>query len=77
MDIYIKYVHLKLNIGLQDVKNVWLLEPEPVQLTVAVHRGSLVYRMPVSGKRISYRQLKKNLVKRPFVIKRPLYVLPF
>jgi hypothetical protein len=42
MDIYIKYVHLKLNIGLQDVRNMWLLEPEPVQLTVAVHRGSLV-----------------------------------
>jgi hypothetical protein len=77
MDIYIKYVHLKLNIGLKDVRNVWLLEPEPVQLTVAVHRGSLVYRMPVSGKRISYRQLKKNLVKQSFVIKRLLYVSPF
>ena len=43
-----KFVEKKLNIGLQDVRNVWLVEPEPVQLTVAVHRGNLVYRVPVS-----------------------------
>jgi hypothetical protein len=64
MDIHIKYIYPKLNIGMQDIRNVWLMGSEPVPLTPAIHRGSLVYRMPVTGVRISYRQLKKRTCKR-------------
>lgn len=77
MDIRINYIHPFLHIGMADVKNVWLLEPAPVKLSVAVHQGNLVYRLPISGNRISYRTLKKGLVKRTLIIKQPLYPLPF
>jgi hypothetical protein len=53
------------------------LENEPVKLTVTVYRGSLVYCVPKTGKRISYRQLKKGLVKRTTVIRQPNDLLPF
>ena len=68
MNILIKYINPSLNIGLANVKNAWLLGPTPVQLSVAVHRGLLVYRLPGSGKRISYRSLKKGLVKTNIII---------
>ena len=43
MHILIKYIHPLLNIGFVNVREVWLLHPEPVRLAVSVHRGNLVY----------------------------------
>jgi hypothetical protein len=77
MDIYLRYYNPALKIGLADLKSVWLLEGEPVQLLVTVYRGNLVYRMPKTRKRISYRTLKKGLIKTNIVLKRPLQLLPF
>jgi hypothetical protein len=77
MEIYLKYFHPELKLGMADPKSVWLLEDEPVKLTVTVYRGNLVYRLPKSGRRISYRQLKKGLLKKLTVIQQPDDLLPF
>ena len=75
--LVINYIHPDLGIGLQNIRNAWLLENEPVKLTTTLHRGSLIYRIPGSGKRISYRTLKKGLTKKQLIIRRPLQLLPF
>jgi hypothetical protein len=75
--IVIRYVNPRLNIGLQDVRNAWLLSEKPVKLITTIHQGSLVYRLPGSRKRISYRVLKKNLTKKEIIIYEPLFVMPF
>ena len=75
--ILLKWVHPGLQIGLQDIKHAWLLGPDPVQLTTSVHRGNLIYRLPGSGKRISYLSLKKGLIRKQQVIKIPFNILPF
>jgi hypothetical protein len=75
--INMRYFHPGFNIGLQDIKNAWLLSDNPAKLSTALHRGSLVYRLPKSGKRISYRTLKKGLIKKQIIIKQPFYLLSF
>jgi len=77
MTIEIKYYHPGFNTGIADVRNVWLLTNIPVLLKTAVHQGILVYRMPRSGKRISYRTLKKGLVKKRIIIEQAPDFLPF
>jgi len=76
-NIVINYFNPSLNIGLQDIRNAWFLSEKPLKLSVSFHRGTLVYRMPGSGKRISYRTLKKGLVKKKIIINQPIYLLPF
>lgn len=76
-EITLRYYHPRLNIGMANLKSIWLLEPEPVQILATVYRGALIYRMPGSRKRISYRMLKKGLVKTTRIIKQPLHLLPF
>ena len=75
--IFIKYLHPVYNIGVEDIRNIWLLNQPPVKLPVSSYRGSLVYRLPSSGKRISYRILKKGLIKKNIVIRLPVKLLPF
>jgi hypothetical protein len=76
-EIIIRYYHPTLNIGLEDIKSAWLLIASPVKLITTLHRGNLVFRIPVSGKRISYRTLKKGLIKKKILIKQPIQLLPF
>lgn len=76
-EIVIKYFHPFYNIGVEDIRNVWLLNHPPVKLSVSLYRGSLIYRLPGSGKRIGYRTLKKGLIKKEIIISQPLYILPF
>ena len=75
--LIIKYFHPVYNIGLQDIRNAWFLEKSPVKLVTTVYRGNLIFRLPGSGKRISYRMLKKGLVKKTIIIRQPLNLLPF
>ena len=75
--ITIRYYHPELKIGLEDVRNAWLLAEQPIKLACAIHLGGLVYRVPVSQKRISYRTLKKGLIKKQIVIRQPVCLLPF
>jgi hypothetical protein len=58
----IKYFHPGLTIGLEDVKNAWLLLPgkQPLKLKTIIHQGNLSYRLPGSGKRVSYRSIKRG-----------------
>ena len=75
--IVLNYYHPTFNIGMQDVRNVWLLEDPLVKLQPHLHRGALAYRLPKTGKRISYRQLKPGLVKRRLELAIPVTLLPF
>jgi hypothetical protein len=76
-EIIIRYVHPVYNIGLQDVRNAWLLIQPPVKLKTTIYRGSLIFRFPLSGKRISYKTLKKGLIKKQIVIRKTYQLLPF
>ncbi len=76
-EIVISHFHPVYNIGLQDIRNAWLLNKPPVKLTTTTYRGSPIFRIPGSGKRISYRTLKKGLVKKTIVISLPVNLLPF
>ncbi len=76
-EISIKYINPALNLGMENIRNVWLLTDNPVKLTTTIHQGSLFFRVPVSGKRISYKKLKRGLIKKQLVIKNPYPLLPF
>ena len=76
-EIIIRYYNPRLNIGLQDIRNAWLLSEKPVKLSTACHQGSLIYRLPHTGNRISYRTLKKGLIKKQIIIRQPVFVMPF
>jgi len=59
--IEIKYCHPQLMIGLENIKEAWLLVDikNQVELKKIIHQRNLYYRRPDSGKKISYRILKK------------------
>ncbi len=73
----IKYFHPGLNVGLQDIRNAWLLSNPPVKLQITLHRGTLAYRLPGSRRRISYNTLKKGLIKKHILIQTDFQLLPF
>ena len=75
-EIVLKYFHPCYNIEVEDIRNVWLLNHPPVKLPVTLYRGSLVYSLPGSGKRLSYRTLKKGLIKKTIIIRQPVQLLP-
>lgn len=77
--IEIKYYHPVLKIGLKNIKEAWLLPDinNPVELKTIIYQGNLYYRLPGSGKRISYRSIKKGLIKKKIVIPIALNILPF
>jgi len=77
--IVIKYFHPELNIGLESIKSAWLLSDinHPAELKTNIHLALLSYRLPVSGKRFSYRTLKKGLIKKKIIIRLPPALLPF
>ena len=71
--IILKYWNEELLIGVADWKNVYQF-PQQLLLQKEIHQGKLCYRSRGSSKRISYRQLKKGLIKKKMIIKE---VLPF
>ena len=76
-EVLINSFHPIYNIGLQDIRNAWLLDKIPVKLKTTTYRGILIYRIPGSGKRISYLRLKKGLVKKTIIIRQHFDLLPF
>jgi hypothetical protein len=66
--IFFKYINAQLNIGVKDLKTVYLLLPEPQKLLPQVYKGKLIYRIKGSSKRISYATIKKGLIKKAFSI---------
>jgi hypothetical protein len=67
-EIQIKYIHPALNVGIENIRSVWLLSATPSKLTASIHQGNLIFRIPVTGKRISYKTLKKGLIKKQLLI---------
>lgn len=75
--ITIRYFNPDMKIGLQDVKNAWYLaDKTPIQLTTIIYQGALYFRFPGSGKRISYKQLKKGLIRKHIDLLFPMELLP-
>ncbi len=66
--IHLQYFNAQLNIGMFDWKNVYQLKPNIMKLFPEVYKGMLVYRIPCSSKRLSYNQIKKDLIKKSFYI---------
>jgi len=77
--ITLKYYHPELNIGFENIRSAWLLQAgfEPIRLKTIIHQGLLYFRIPVTGRRISYRTLKKGLIKKKIIIRLPMELLPF
>lgn len=67
-EIKIKYLNVSLQIGMVNWREVYLLKPHLIKLNVEVDEGRLVYRATGSGRRISYKTLKKGLRKKSFSI---------
>jgi hypothetical protein len=79
LSIEIKYLHPQLKIGLENIKEAWLLSDikNPVELKKVIHQGNLYYPLPNSGKSISYRTLKKGIIKKRIIIPLVSNLLPF
>lgn len=72
--IYLKYINQQLNIGMSDLKNVYLLSPGLIKLIPEVYKAKLVFRLKGSSKRITYSLIKKGLSKKSFYV---IQTLPF
>ena len=66
--VKLKYINQKLQIGVVSWRQVYLLQPSVIPLLVEVDKGRLVYKAKGSGKRFSYHQVKKDLIKTSEVI---------
>lgn len=65
-EIRFKYFNESLQIAMINWREVYLLKPHLIKMNVEVDKGRLVYRATGSGKRISYKTLKKGLKKKSF-----------
>lgn len=65
--IILKFINNQLNIGMFDLKNVYLLSPHPFKYLPEVYKGKL-FRLKGSTKRISYSLIKKGLIMKDFYI---------
>ena len=61
--IQLKYIIVRLQIGLVNWRKAYLLSPSIIPLYVEVYKGTLVFRAKGSNKRVSYLQIKKGLAK--------------
>ena len=68
------YYNPALKIAFNNWRQVYLLQQTPVLLNPSIHRGALVYRLPGSKKRISYKKIKQDLVKQQISL--PVELLP-
>ncbi|OSZ73879.1 hypothetical protein CAP36_17955 [Chitinophagaceae bacterium IBVUCB2] len=74
--VRIQYVNTKLQIGLVNWRQAWLLSVNPaIQLTTEVYKGKLVFRVPGTSRRISYQRIKQGLIKKQIIIQQK--ALPF
>ena len=61
-------LNAKLKIGMFGFKNVYLLSPQLEKLFSEIYKGKLVYRIKSTSKKISYDRIKKELVKKSFML---------
>jgi len=62
------YINAELQIGVCDIRNIYLLTPTLTKLLPEVYKGKLVYRIKGTSKRISYISIKRGLVKKKFFV---------
>jgi hypothetical protein len=76
---FLKYYNEQLQIGLADWKTVFLFNAhkQPIQMQPEFHRGQLVYSIPGNSKRISYRKIKKDLIRKATEVIVADFILPF
>ena len=74
--IALKYWNESLQPGLADWKTVYQF-PQKELMEKEIHQGNLYYRSRGSNRRISYKQIKKGLIKKQIFIKEALFILPF
>ena len=72
--LHFLYYNPGLKIAFNNWRQVYLLQQIPVLLNPSIHRGALVYRLPGSKKRISYKKIKQGLVKQEISL--PVELLP-
>jgi hypothetical protein len=58
--VRLRYVNERLQVGMVDIKQLYLLSPQLTQLRPEVYKGKRVYRAKCSSRRISYEQIKKG-----------------
>jgi hypothetical protein len=67
-EIKIRYFNESLEIAMVSWREVYILKPHIKRLNIEVDKGRLIYRAKGSGKRISYKRLKKGLIKKSFSV---------
>ena len=72
--LHFSYYNPGLKIAFNNWRQVYLVQQTPVLLNPSIHRGALVYRLPGSKKRISYKKIKQGLVKQQISL--PVELLP-
>ena len=65
--LILKYWDERLKMGLVDFKTAYQF-PQEIKMDTEMHQGKIYFRVKGSSKRISYNQVKRNLVKRLTVI---------
>ena len=72
--LHFSYYNPVLKIAFNNWRQVYLVQQTPVLLNPSIHRGALVYRLPGSNKRISYKKIKQGLVHQQISL--PVELLP-
>jgi len=76
--IILRFYHPGFEIALNNWNEVWLIAGNQFrQLHPEYYRGSLVYRLPGTSKRLSYKKIKASLCRRQTIIDVPFTGLPF
>lgn len=68
-DLTAKYYAPDFNIAVSDIRNVYLMESEPIKLILEEKSGSIYYRIPKTSIRYSYGKIKRNLIKKDIIVK--------
>lgn len=74
--IELTYWNESLQPGLADWKAVYQF-PQKKLMKKEIHQGNLYYRSRGSNRRISYKQIKKGLIKKQIFMEEALFIFPF
>jgi hypothetical protein len=76
--IILRYYRPGYNIAISNWNQVWWLTGEkPIQLKPEYYRGPLVYRLPGSSKRITYKKIKAGLLHKQTIVEQEIFMMPF
>ena len=67
-EIKLNYFNEELKIGLVSWREAYQLFPAVRPLNLETYRGRIIHRLKGSSKRVSYKRMKKGLVKKSLII---------